>query len=273
MSDYPTAIADFRTKSNIPGQVYDVAKQTTVYVEDLTALEAEVIAIEEVIGTDPLDGYADLDERIGSKQNSLGFTPENAANKQTDLTPSATKYPTVNAVNNGLDGKQPLDSDLTVIAGLTPTTDSVMQSKAGAWSSRTLAQLAADLKVEIGKGTYPVGVIFSSTVSTNPATLLGFGTWVATGVGRVLVGKASSGTFGTAGATGGAETHTLTVAEIPSHYHSMTQGSAAIGSGNYTAPQPNTVYPDNSITNATGGGGSHNNLAPYLVVYLWERTV
>lgn len=40
---------------------------------------------------------------------------------------------------------QPLDSDLTTIAGLTATTDNVMQAKAGAWSSRTLAQLIADL--------------------------------------------------------------------------------------------------------------------------------
>lgn len=38
--------------------------------------------------------------------NALGFTPENVANKQTDLTASATKYPTVNAVNSGLATKQ-----------------------------------------------------------------------------------------------------------------------------------------------------------------------
>jgi hypothetical protein len=43
---------------------------------------------------------------LAGKQNALGFTPEDVANKQTDLTASATKYPTVNAVNTGLATKQ-----------------------------------------------------------------------------------------------------------------------------------------------------------------------
>ncbi len=41
-----------------------------------------------------------------AKQAALGFTPEDVSNKQTDLTASATKYPTVNAVNTGLAGVQ-----------------------------------------------------------------------------------------------------------------------------------------------------------------------
>lgn len=44
-----------------------------------------------------------------------------------------------------LAAKQPLDSDLTTIAGLTPTTDNFIQSKAGAWASRTVAQVKTDL--------------------------------------------------------------------------------------------------------------------------------
>jgi hypothetical protein len=44
---------------------------------------------------------------FNGKQAALGFTPEDVANKQTDLTASATKYPTVNAVNTGLGTKQP----------------------------------------------------------------------------------------------------------------------------------------------------------------------
>ena len=47
-----------------------------------------------------------IDNGLSNKQNALGFTPENVANKQTDLTASATKYPTVNAVNTGLALKQ-----------------------------------------------------------------------------------------------------------------------------------------------------------------------
>ena len=55
-----------------------------------------------------LDGVtSSIQTQINAKQDSLGFTPENVANKQTDLTASATKYPTVNAVNTGLATKEP----------------------------------------------------------------------------------------------------------------------------------------------------------------------
>lgn len=67
---------------------------------------------------------------------------------------------------------------------------------------------------------YPVGAIYISTVGTNPATFLGFGTWAAFGAGRVMVGyNASDPDFDTAEETGGSKTHTLTTAEMPSHTH------------------------------------------------------
>lgn len=54
---------------------------------------------------------------------------------------------------------------------------------------------------------YPVGCIYTSTVSTNPATVFGFGTWAAFGAGRVLVGVDSGDAdFDTAEETGGAKT-------------------------------------------------------------------
>jgi len=77
---------------------------------------------------------------------------------------------------------------------------------------------------------YPVGSIYISTISTNPATLFGFGTWTAYAEGRVLVGKASSGTFQTAGATMGEETHALTAAENGLHTH----GSGTLTGGAHT---------------------------------------
>jgi hypothetical protein len=58
-------------------------------------------------------------------------------------------------------------------------------------------------------GQLPIGFVFISKVSTNPATLLGYGTWTATGVGEVLVGyKSGDADFGTPGGTGGAKVHT-----------------------------------------------------------------
>ena len=130
---------------------------------------------------------------------------------------------------------------------------------------------------------YPVGSIYTNAeVSTNPATLLGFGTWSAYAEGRVPVGKASSGTFGTLNATGGSETdsHTLTLSEIPSHNHSngsfqyllKSDGNHTLASSDSTGGEPNLAQ--QGAIAAAGGGGAHTHdiLQPYIVVYMWKRT-
>ena len=127
---------------------------------------------------------------------------------------------------------------------------------------------------------YPVGSIYTNAeVSTNPATLLGFGTWAAYAEGRVPVGKASSGTFDTLNATGGAETdaHTLTVNEIPAHTHDVTfPRSNTSGGGGPTHPCMNAGDggPVGVTSGSTGGGQAHTHdiLQPYIVVYMWKRT-
>ena len=120
---------------------------------------------------------------------------------------------------------------------------------------------------------YPVGSIYINAISaTNPATLLGFGTWVAFGAGKVIVGLDSSDTdFDTAEETGGAKTHTLTTSEIPSHTHSLSTSDNPGGTGaiEVAGGAPTSTQ----TTQATGGGGAHNNLQPYIVAYMWKRTV
>ena len=123
---------------------------------------------------------------------------------------------------------------------------------------------------------YPIGSVYTNaTDSTNPGTLLGFGTWVSFGAGRVQVGIDSSDTdFDTAEETGGAKTHTLTTTEIPAHTHTLSQLVA-----NTNVFQKQGFF-DRSLgganagysTDSTGGGGAHNNLQPYIVVYMWKRT-
>jgi len=118
---------------------------------------------------------------------------------------------------------------------------------------------------------YPVGSIYmNATSSTNPATLIGFGTWVAFGAGRVPVGiDATDTAFDTVEETGGAKTHTLTVDEIPAHTHSVPNS----GSQNNSFDSGTTVGNDVTGTSgSTGGGQAHNNLQPYIVVYMWKRT-
>ena len=128
--------------------------------------------------------------------------------------------------------------------------------------------------VEVLKKAYPIGSVYiNASNATNPASLLGFGTWSAFGAGKVMVGlDAGDTSFDTAGETGGAKTHTLTVAEMPSHKHPMAR---ADGGATYQYSYKNNVgHPTSGVayTESAGGGGAHNNLQPYIVVYFWKRT-
>lgn len=120
---------------------------------------------------------------------------------------------------------------------------------------------------------YPVGSIYMSVNNTNPATLFGFGTWEQIKDTFLL----SAGDNYTAGDTGGEATHTLTVDEIPSHRHpglTVTEQPANIGNGNsgiglnYSGSNGGSPL----VTAFAGGGQAHNNMPPYLVVYMWKRT-
>lgn len=112
MSNYPGAIDEFRTAQNLPGILYDETDTTTVYAEDSNNATSAIVAIETELGTNPsgasatVGGRLDaLDTTVAGKENSLGFTPENAANKSTStsLGTSNTLYPTQNAVKTYAD--------------------------------------------------------------------------------------------------------------------------------------------------------------------------
>ena len=135
---------------------------------------------------------------------------------------------------------------------------------------RALIGAAAAATTATLSSVYPVGSIYTSVVATNPSTFFG-GQWNPFGQGKVMIGVDSTDTdFDTVGNTGGAKTHTLITDEIPSHTHSMSienaSGTGSTGSSN-GASSFSTVN-----TSATGGDGAHNNLQPYVVVYMWKRT-
>jgi microcystin-dependent protein len=118
---------------------------------------------------------------------------------------------------------------------------------------------------------FPVGSVFIAVVSTNPGTLLGYGTWSAFAAGRVLVGLDSGQTeFDTVEETGGAKTHTLTTGEMPAHTHTISM--SASGTSNTRAEQGTSTETGTQTSGSAGGGGAHNNLQPYIVVYMWKRT-
>ena len=142
---------------------------------------------------------------------------------------------------------------------------------------------------------YPVGSVYiNASNGTNPGTLLGFGTWERIAEGRVVVGVNSTDTdFDTVEKTGGEKTHQLTVDEMPSHNHTgatSTDGShnhtyskySSVGhgiDGTYGSPESGTgttstngSHSHSLNINSTGGSNAHNNLQPYITVYMWKRT-
>jgi len=154
---------------------------------------------------------------------------------------------------------------------------------------------------------YPVGSIYiNATSSTNPATLLGFGTWVAFGAGRVMVGlDAGNAAFDTAEETGGSAdaitvSHTHTVTDA-GHRHNTTLDGVASTSAGFQSQIGLTTYNTasggyegyysrgtsdstqaNGSTSSTattgitiassGSSGTNANLQPYIVVRMWKRT-
>ena len=163
-------------------------------------------------------------------------------------------------------------------------------------NSATLLATTAFVQAAL-QALHPVGSVYTSTAATNPGTTFGFGTWVAFGAGRVLIGN--GGGF-SAGATGGSadavlvsHTHTATsTVSDPSHVHTTSFGysdnhdyfgnhvSSFTVNGQGVTANPynyNSLSATTGITVATsnstaGVSGTNANLQPYIVVYLWNRT-
>lgn len=112
---------------------------------------------------------------------------------------------------------------------------------------------------------YPVGSIYISVNSTSPASLFG-GTWEILNDVFLL----AAGSYANAGTFGGEASHTLTVDEMPAHSHSVPNMSG-YDTGTEWVGQSGTAAPQTRNTAINGGGAAHNNMPPYLAVYMWKR--
>ena len=175
------------------------------------------------------------------------------------------------------------------------------ETKIAAAVTQAVTQAVAAAKL----AAHPVGSLYWSTQSTDPASLFG-GTWEQIKDRFVL----AAGDSYAVGATGGEATHTLAEAEMPAHKHYATDEDPASPGGNffvswgydgakdwsgvrvttktwgsasgYTKEQWGEKGPDmdnqlfayqaDRTTSSTGGGAAHNNMPPYIVAYCWKRT-
>lgn len=191
----------------------------------------------------------------------------------------------LSAISNAIASKADINSPSLTGTPTAPTASSGTNTTQLATTAFVTAALSA---------AYPVGSIYiNATSSSNPNTLLGFGTWTAFGAGRVMVGlDASDALFDTAEETGGSKdavvvshTHTATsTVTDPGHSHSVLtyRGSAPDNwiSGSFSNSPVDTYSTNSAVTGitvattnaSTGVSGTNANVQPYIVVRMWKRT-
>lgn len=218
---------------------------------------------------------------LGTVDNTSDVDKPLSTATQTAL--SAKQDKITNVLNRLLYGSG-TSGTLNQLAFPTTTGSVLRQDTSGAPYWTTLSALVTAMKSTLVDTIYPVGSIYMSVNSTSPATLFG-GTWTQL-TDRFLL---AAGSTYTAGNTGGAATHVLTEGELPAisgtiNFHGA--GSATVMSGRSgnmqgltarssfrsggDATSGTTSY--DGATFSFGGGNAHNNMPPYLVVYMWKRT-
>ena len=232
----------------------------------------------------------------------IGTPTAPTASAGTNTTQVATTAFVSTAVTNGVTTERSATATLTNKTLTSPTiSDAVLTGNPTAPTptasdNDTSVATTAFVKTAL-QAIYPVGSIYINAASTtNPSTLLGFGTWVEFGAGRVLVGQdAGDASFDVLEETGGSKdsivvshTHTGSTNTTGAHTHTYNDPANGTGwyqrfsnSGNWASDNsPNLNQPTGSAgshshtftTDSSGSSGTNANLQPYVVVKMWKRT-
>jgi len=232
-------------------------------------------------------------------RTELATTPDNADFMHvvdvSDTTDSAEGTSKKVTVANLLAGATVSDASTTVKGKVELATDAETIAGADTVRATTPSNILAVMKL-----LNPIGTIREFNVSTNPATLLGFGTWVAYGTGRFTIAiDAGDATMDTVDETGGAKEVTIGQTNLPNistgagtahthiqnaHSHTITwstsgadtyvtgagaDASGPLNTGSTTATNQN----ESAHTHSLGGSGTALNVMnPFITVYRWVRT-
>ena len=309
MSDY-TKATNFTLKDGLtsgdPGKVIKGSE-----IDDEFDLIAAAVASKADINSPGLTGTPTAPTAsVGTNSTQIATTAHVFAERSNTLT---LTNKTVDLTNNTLTGTVAQfntalsDGNFVTLAGTETLTNKTLTSPTLSSPSMTgtpsaptasygtdTTQVATTAFVQSAiEAAYPVGSVYiNASVSTNPGTLFGFGSWIAFGTGRVMVGLDSSDSnFNNIGQTGGSKNATL-----PSHNHTATSNVTDPGHlhglgrtiGGYGPlqfvtgsgvqdyfPNTNTATTGISVSttiNSSGTTATDKNLQPYITVFMWKRT-
>lgn len=123
MDNYPEDISTFRTRQNLPNQPYDETKLTTIYNEDLTRIESELVAVETVLGIEPQAGFTTVADRISALETYI--TNIKNAGLPTNLLDNGTLRTSI-----GVAGDSWFVFDCTASVEYYPATDGIIDNRA-----------------------------------------------------------------------------------------------------------------------------------------------
>ena len=210
-------------------EFYEFATSSAAYVESLPDYLADV---ERTAGQQSGIARAELNNRALRQGSAMAAAIGSFM--------SAQGY---DALDDGDTGTRAADFALAVAALIQPNIASAVNAA----------------KLDVLKKVFPVGSFYTSyNVNTNPASLLGFGTWAAVQARFLL---SASSTY-PAGSTGGAASHVITVAELPSHSHTASTNSA--GSHTHTATAASAGAHTHSVSGTAASAGAHTHTGTFL---------
>lgn len=209
-----------------------------------------------------------------ASQTAAATSASNAATSETNAAASAAEAASsaTDAAASAAEAARLAATDMTGATASTPGTHGLVPAPAAGDENKFLTGSGTWANVTIPPQSYVGMVIHSTTLDTEAKVIAQYGgtAWAAI-EGMFLLGSSPAHTVGS---TGGEETHTLTIDEIPPHSHSFNAGATCFadgGTNDVSQAAGSRTYQYLAIGN-TGGGQAHNNMPPYKVVYIWERT-